>query len=175
MNARKALLDADWERLHTLAGWPARRRRWTSSLSPRFAHLVLLRTAQVWHARGHHVAAKVPSLLNMVIFGLEVPARLSIGPGLVMPHPQGIVLGARSIGRNATIFQQVTLGGRTADFEYVPERRPAVGEGVTISAGAKILGPVTLGDGATVGANAVVLEDVPSGKTAVGVPARIVG
>lgn len=173
MTTRKALLDADWARLHVLAGWPPRRRRWTALLHPRFTHLVLLRTAQGWHARGYGAAAKIPSMLNVLLFGLEVPARLSIGPGLVMPHPQGIVLGASRIGANATIFQQVTLGGRTADFEYVPERRPVVSDNVTISAGAKVLGPVTLGEGATVGANAVVLEDVPPGVTAVGVPARL--
>ena len=52
--------------------------------------------------------------------------------------------------------------------------QPTLGEGVTVGAGAKVLGPVRLGDGATVGANAVVLCDVPPGGVAVGVPARVV-
>jgi serine O-acetyltransferase len=170
----RAYLDADWRRLCEVSGRPLTRRGLLSCLSPRFGHIALLRSAQVWHAHGWVRAAKVPSLLNVVLFGLEVPARLAIGPGLVMPHPQGIVLGGRSIGANALIFHQVTLGGRVADFEYVPERRPRVGDGVTISAGAKILGPVCLGDGAVIGANAVVLNDVPAGMTAVGVPARAI-
>lgn len=167
-------LDADWRRLSALAGQPERPRRWTSSFGPRFAHISALRWAQVLHARGYTRLAKIPSLFNFMVFTLEVPARLSIGPGLVMPHPQGIVMGARSIGSNATIFHQVTFGGRVADFEYEPARRPVVGDNVTVSAGAKILGPVSLGDGCTVGANAVVLADVPPGATAVGVPARII-
>lgn len=168
-------LDADWQRLCELAGYPNARRSWRSAFTPRFGHICLLRLAQVWHARGFRRLAKMPSLVNYLVFALEVPARLEIGGGLVIPHPQGVVLGAREIGRNALIFQQVTLGGRVADFEYVPDRRPRVGDGVTLSAGAKILGPLTIGDGAVVGANAVVLEDIPAGATAVGVPARVVG
>ena len=102
-----------------------------------------------------------------------MPARLFIGPGLVMPHSQGTVLGASFIGSNVTIFHQVTLGGKNADFEYNPEKRPHIGSNVTISVGAKILGPLCLGDSCVIGANAVVLCDVPPNTLAVGVPARV--
>lgn len=166
-------LDADWRRLHELAGRETPPRRWLSHAGPRFAPVTLIRLAQVFHRNGYQRLAKVWSLLNFLLFGLEVPTRLDIGPGLVLPHPQGTVLGARQIGANVTIFHQVTLGGRTADFDYDPMRRPLVGDGVTLSVGAKILGSLTIGDGATIGANAVVLEDVPAGATAVGIPARI--
>jgi serine O-acetyltransferase len=167
------LLDADWARLQELAGGRARR-TFAKSFSPRFAPIALLRFAQVLHQRGWTRLAKLPSLVNFVVFGIEVPSRLEIGPGLVIMHTQGTILGAARIGSNVTIFQQVTLGAKIADFEYDLAKRPVVEDGVTITAGAKVLGHVTLGEGCVVGANAVVLQNVPAGAMAVGVPARIV-
>ena len=167
-------LDADWNRLCAMAGLPSLPRRLTSHFSPRFAPVVLVRLAQVLHADGWTRVAKLPAFLNFVLFGLEVPGRLAIGGGLVLMHTQGTVLGAARIGSNVTIYQQVTLGARTADFAYRSELRPVVGDGVTITAGAKVLGTLTLGHGCTVGANAVVLSDVPPDSLAVGVPARII-
>ena len=168
------LLDADWARLQFLSGTASRRRSLTSCLSPRFAPVALLRLAQVLHTGGWTRLAKVPSLLNFLLFGLEVPARLEIGKGLVLVHTQGTILGAARIGANVTVYQQVTLGARVADFAYRLELRPVVEDGVTLTAGAKVLGALTLHQGCTVGANAVVLTDVPANALAVGVPARIV-
>jgi serine O-acetyltransferase len=168
------LLDADWRRLIELTGEPGRRRRLSDGFSPRFATIVLIRRAQVLHARGWPLLAKLFSLANFILFGIEVPARLNIGPGLVIPHSQGTIIGAGYVGANVTIFQQVTLGAKQAEFGFDIAKRPHVCNGVTISAGAKVLGPVRLGEGSVIGANAVVLADVPSGALAVGVPARIV-
>lgn len=166
-------LDADWRRLHDFAGMPAPRRRFSSNFSPRFAPVYLIRVAQRLYQKGHRRSAKLAGLLNFVIFGLEAPARLEIGPGLVIPHSFGTILGAARIGSNVTIYQQVTLGAKTADFQYDPEKRPIVGDGAMITAGAKIIGPVRLGANCVIGANAVVLEDVPDGALAAGVPATI--
>ena len=174
MQSHSELLDADWERLAGLLGRADRRRRFGSNFSLRFAPVVLIRMSQSLAARGWVRIADVLRLLNMVLFGLEVPARLTIGPGLVMPHTQGTVLGAARIGSNVTIFHQVTLGASTADYQYDLRLRPVVEDDVTLSAGAKVLGGVTLGRGCTVGANAVVLQDVPAGCVAVGVPARVI-
>jgi serine O-acetyltransferase len=174
MSLLSEYLDADWARLTTLAGAPERRRRLATHFSPRFAPVALLRIAHALHVRGWTRLAKVPSLLNFLLFGLEVPARLDIGKGLVLMHTQGTILGASRIGANVTVYQQVTLGARTADFAYTLELRPVVEDGVTLTAGAKILGALTLHEGCTVGANAVVLADVPANALAVGVPARIV-
>lgn len=170
---RKELLDSDWARLEALCGRKGRTRGFSSNFSPRFAHIVLIRTAQTLHSRGWRLAAKFFSLLNFLLFGIEVPAGLEIGPGLIIPHTQGTILGAARIGRDVTIYQQVTLGAKLADYDYDPATRPVVEDAVTITAGAKILGALTLGTGCTVGANAVVLDDVPPGVVAVGVPARI--
>jgi serine O-acetyltransferase len=167
----KEYLNSDWDRLCVLLETPGRPRQFISHFGPRFAPVTLLRCAQIAHFRGFYRFAKLLSFLNFILFNLEVPARLQIGPGIVIPHPQGIVLGACSIGSNATIFHQVTLGGKVADFVYDPNKRPRVGNNVTISVGAKVLGPLELGDGCIIGANAVVLSDVPPLSLAVGVPA----
>jgi serine O-acetyltransferase len=93
---------------------------------------------------------------------------------LFLPHTQGTVIGAWSIGENATIFQGVTLGAKDIDFSYQESSRPTVGNNVTIGAGAKVIGGLILGDYARVGANAVVLNDVASGLLAVGIPAKVI-
>lgn len=168
------LLDSDWRRLLEFSCEPHRPRRWKHCFSPRFASVVLIRVAQRLEARKWSRLAKFPSLLNFVIFGIEVPPRLAIGPGLVIPHTQGTILGAGYIGSNVTIYQQVTLGAKLADFSFDPALRPHLCDGVVITAGAKVLGHVRLGERAIIGANAVVLSDVPPDSIAVGVPARIV-
>ncbi len=166
------LLDADWARLGQLSGATPRPRRLRHACSPRFAPVALLRSAQCLHASGWTRLAKLPALLNFVLFGIEVPPRMPIGPGLVLMHTQGTVLGAATIGANVTLYQQVTLGARDMDFAYTLSLRPVVADGVIISAGAKVLGGLTLGQDCVVGANAVVLKDVPPGHVAVGIPAR---
>lgn len=104
-----------------------------------------------------------------VVTGADIPLSAQLGGGLLMPHPNGIVIHPDAvIGPNCLIFQQVTIGLVRA----TPEA-PKIGAGVDIGAGARILGPVVVGDGAQIGANAVVLRDVPAGATAVGVPARL--
>lgn len=103
-----------------------------------------------------------------VVTGADIPLNCQIGGGLLMPHPNGIVVHpAAVIGPNCLIFQQVTIGHRGAGV-------PAIGGHVDIGAGAKVLGPVTIGDHAVIGANAVVLTDVPAGAAAVGIPAKLI-
>lgn len=103
-----------------------------------------------------------------VITGADIPLNSQIGGGLLIPHPNGIVIHPSAvIGPNCLIFQQVTIGYRKGGV-------PVIGGHVDIGPGAKIIGSVRIGDNALIGANAVVLHDVPSEKTAVGVPARII-
>jgi serine O-acetyltransferase len=174
MDTTRDLLDADWARLAKLTGCVDTRRRFGNNFSPRFAPVVLLRMAHALTANGWPRLADCFRFLNMVIFGIQAASEQRIGPGLMLPHTHGTVLGAASIGRNVTIFHQVTLGAREADYGYDLSRRPVIEDDVTISAGAKVLGGITLGAGCVVGANAVVLENVPAGMLAVGVPARVI-
>ena len=103
------------------------------------------------------------------VSGAEIPLNCRIGPGLLLPHPNGVVIHPEAqIGPDCLIFQQVTIG--TGPREGVPW----IGSQVDIGAGAKVLGGLRIGDTAKVGANAVVLSDVPAGATAVGIPARII-
>lgn len=166
-------LERDWERLHEFAEIRTPKRHISSNFSPRFAPVFLIRIAQCLHRKGYVRLAKTVGLLNFLLFGIEVPARVEIGPGLVIPHSVGTILGASRIGSNVTIYQQVTLGAKTADFAFDPNKRPVVCDGVMITAGAKVIGPVRLGTNCIVGANAVVLADVPDQAVAIGVPARI--
>jgi serine O-acetyltransferase len=167
------IIDADWARLGVLSDTRPRPRGLRHIFSPRLAPVVLIRVAHCLHVAGFQRLAKLPALLNFVLFGIEVPPRIPIGPGLVLMHTQGTVLGPASIGRNVTIYHQVTLGAVALDFSYTPALRPIVGDGVVIGVGAKVLGSITLGEDSVIGASAVVLKDVPPGRVAYGIPAQI--
>jgi serine O-acetyltransferase len=99
-----------------------------------------------------------------VVTGADIPLNCQIGGGLLIPHPNGIVIHPEAkIGVNCLIFQQVTVGSRDAPGH------PEIGGHVDVGAGAKILGRVTIGSHARIGANAVVVKDVPAGAVTVGV------
>lgn len=103
-----------------------------------------------------------------VISQADIPLETRIGGGVVLPHPNGIVIHpAAVIGPNCMIFQQVTIGV-TADDQPAP----VIGGHVDIGAGAKIIGAVSLGDHVVVGANAVVTRDIAADHIARGMPAR---
>ncbi|UVL28179.1 serine O-acetyltransferase [Pseudomonas donghuensis] len=144
-----------------------------SMLSPRFAPVLLCRLAYACQRRRLSPLAKVFSLLNFMVFGIEIAVACKIGPGLFFPHTQGTVIGAYSIGSNAVIYQGVTVGARDLDFTYDEHHRPVVGDGVMLGAGAKVLGGIRLGDNVTVAANAVLLMSVPDQSVVGGIPAKI--
>lgn len=105
-----------------------------------------------------------------VVTGAELHLNTQFSGGLMMTHPNGIVVHPEArIGPNCLLFQQVTLGMRTGRTGL-----PVLGGGVEVGSGAKVLGPISVGDHAVIGANAVVLTDVPAGAAAVGIPARII-
>lgn len=119
---------------------------------------------------GVPVLPRVLYVLNRVLFATAIPPSVKIGRDVLLGYSGlGIVIHAQAvIGNNVKISQNVTIGGR-AGLLHVP----VIEDGAEIGAGACVLGPVRIGAGAVIGANAVVLCDVPSGKVAVGVPARI--
>jgi serine O-acetyltransferase len=154
----------DWERERCRGFWDPGRRL-----------LRAIRAYQKWRGRGPLVrwVAKYWVLSYRfwsAVSGADVPLNCRIAGGLVLPHPNGIVIHPRAVlGPNCLVFQQATIGNTGSR-----PGAPTLGGGVTVGAGAKVLGAITIGDRARIGANAVVLQDVPAGAVAVGIPARII-
>ena len=136
-------------------------------------HAVLLyRLAHALLQKGYPLTARAVSQCTRFLTGIEIHPGATIGKGLFIDHGSGVVIGETAeIGDNCTIYQGVTLGGTGKD---VGKRHPTLGDNVMVGAGAKILGPVTVGSGSKVAANAVVLHEVPPDSTAVGIPAKVV-
>lgn len=106
-----------------------------------------------------------------VISGAEIPLNSNIGGGLLIPHPNGIVIHPGSyVGVNCLIHQQVTIGVSRSS-----NKPPVIGGHVDIGAGAKIIGPIKIGDHVLIGANAVVVKDVEAYSIVAGVPAKVIG
>ena len=145
---------------------------WRACLSPRMLCVVCIRLAAKLSSAGLVPLATLMRLFVLVVFRVEVPMGADIGPGFVLPHPGGIVLGHARIGCNVVVFQNVTLGARSFDPHYDLATRPVIEDAAVIGAGAVVLGPVTVGVGATVAANSLVIRNVPAGHTAIGVPAK---
>ena len=104
--------------------------------------------------------------------GIEIHPGATIGRRVFIDHGMGVVIGETAIIEDdCTLYHGVTLGGTSWNNG---KRHPTLKQGVVIGAGAKILGPITIGRGAKIGSNAVVVKDVPAKATAVGIPARIV-
>ncbi len=104
--------------------------------------------------------------------GIEIHPAATIGRRFFIDHGTGVVIGETTIiGDDVTLYQGVTLGGTGKD---VGKRHPTIGNGVMIGAGAKVLGPFTVGAGSQIAAGAVVLSEIPPNCTAVGVPAQVI-
>ena len=140
----------------------------------KFTPVLLYRFASHFYHIGFVPIAKILSILNFILFGIEIGLRCDIGEGLYLPHTVGTVIGATAIGRNAVIFQGVTLGAKTIDIGYHKDQRPLIGDSVVIGSGAKVLGGIIVGNNVTIGANAVVTKSLPDNVVAVGVPAKII-
>jgi len=105
------------------------------------------------------------------VTGIEIHPGATIGRRFFIDHGMGVVIGETAeIGDDVMIYHGVTLGGRT--LKKV-KRHPTIGNRVTIGAGAKVLGPITVGDDSAIGANAVVTRDVPPESIATGIPAVV--
>ncbi|PBP90674.1 serine O-acetyltransferase [Pseudomonas syringae] len=130
----------------------------------RFAH-ILWRNGWKWPAR-------VVSNFSRWMTGIEIHPGARIGRRFFIDHGMGIVIGETAeIGNDVTLYQGVTLGGTSWN---AGKRHPTLEDGVVVGAGAKVLGPFTVGAGAKIGSNAVVTKAVPAGATVVGIPGRII-
>lgn len=104
--------------------------------------------------------------------GIEIHPGATIGKRFFIDHGMGVVIGETAeIGDDVTLYHGVTLGGTSWN---VGKRHPTLKDGVVVGAGAKVLGPITVGKDAKVGSNSVVVRDVPVGSTVLGIPGRVV-
>ncbi|GAB6033884.1 serine O-acetyltransferase [Galenea microaerophila] len=135
--------------------------------------------AILWYRLAHKLwqwnwkwLARWLSTLARWLTGIEIHPAAKIGERFFIDHGMGVVIGETAeIGDDCTLYHGVTLGGTSWQ---AGKRHPTLGNGVVVGAGAKVLGPITVGDDARIGSNAVVLKTVPPGRTVVGVPGRIV-
>lgn len=116
--------------------------------------------------------ARMTAHIARFLTGIEIHPGAQIGRRFFIDHGMGIVIGETSeIGDDVSIYHGVTLGGTTWEKG---KRHPTLEDNVVVGAGAKILGPITVGAGARIGCNAVVVKDIPPGSTVVGVPGHVV-
>lgn len=115
---------------------------------------------------------RIVSHIGRFFTGIEIHPGARIGGGFFIDHGMGVVIGETAeIGENCTIYQDVTLGGISIRKE---KRHPTLKDNVVVGAGAKILGPVTVGSNSRIGAGSVVLDEIPPNSTVIGVPGRVV-
>lgn len=152
---------------------PAATSRWVPFFTSSGLHALWL------HRFAHHLwqtgmlrwPARIVAYASRMVTGVEIHPAANIGRRVVIDHGMGVVIGETAeIGNDVLIYHGVTLGG-TANMRV--KRHPTIGDRALIGAGAKILGPVTIGSDARIGANAVVVTDVPDHAVAVGIPAKI--
>lgn len=126
---------------------------------------------RLWHW-GLKTFARWLSMFARWWTGIEIHPAAKIGRRFFIDHGMGVVIGETAeIGDDCTLYHGVTLGGTSWQKE---KRHPTLGNNVVVGAGAKILGPITIGDGARIGSNSVVVKSVPPGATVIGIPGRVV-
>lgn len=144
-------------RLELLLCYPGLHAVWVHRLAHRW-----------WQRPGLRLAARLLSQLNRSVTGVEIHPGARLGRRLFIDHAMGVVIGETAeVGDDVLLYHGVTLGGRSLERG---KRHPTLEDGVVVGAGARVLGPLTVGAGARIGANAVVVRDVPRGAVVVGVP-----
>jgi serine O-acetyltransferase len=139
--------------------------------------ILLYRMAHACWKKGIPILPMLFTRIAQHAFAIDISYKCRLGPGMVIVHGFGVVIGSDvEIAGDCCIYHGVTLGDRGS--EWVNSDRldghPRVGREVMLGAGAKVLGPITIGDNCVIGANAVVLTDVPSDSVAAGIPAKVV-
>ena len=139
---------------------------------PGFHAILNHRLAHWLYRHKRFFLARLVSHISRVFTGIDIHPGAKIGRSFFIDHGSGVVIGETAeIGDFVTLYQGVTLGGTGKEKG---KRHPTLGNNITVSAGAKLLGSFTVGDNVKIGGGSVVLKDVPPNCTVVGVPGRIV-
>ncbi len=139
---------------------------------PGIKGILIYRIAHFFWKLGMPFVPRYLSEIARQLTGIEIHPGAEIGKEFFIDHGGGVVIGETSvIGNNVTLFQGVSLGGVSAD---PVKRHPTLGNNIVVGAGAKLLGPITIGDNVRVGANSVVVNDVPPNSVVVGIPGKII-
>lgn len=151
---------------------PAARNTWeVITCYPGFHAMLTHRFAHRLWGDGLKWLARFVSHIGRWVTGIEIHPGATIGRRFFIDHGMGVVIGETAeIGDDCTLYHGVTLGGTSWNKG---KRHPTLGKGVVVGAGAKILGPITMGDYSKIGSNAVVVKNVPAHATAIGIPARV--
>jgi serine O-acetyltransferase len=151
---------------------PAARTTWEVLTCYPGLHALYVHKVASWFWRhGLRWFGRFTSHIGRMLTGIEIHPGAQIGRRVFIDHGMGVVIGETAeVGDDVTLYHGVTLGGTSWGKG---KRHPKLGKGVVIGAGAKVLGPITVGDGAKIGSNAVVVKDVPANATVVGVPGRV--
>ena len=144
-----------------------------------FHALMFYRLSHAFWILGAKFLGRFISQVGRLFTGIEIHPGAIIGRGFVIDHGSGVVIGETAIiGDDVTLYHDVTLGGVAPSVDSISQigrkRHPTLLDGVIVGSGAQILGPVVVGEDARIGANAVVTSSVPSGVTAVGIPAQVI-
>ncbi|HXD27706.1 MAG TPA: serine O-acetyltransferase EpsC, partial [Arthrobacter sp.] len=158
VDAAMARDPAAQSRLETFLASPGLHAVW----SHRLAH-------RMWERPAYRLPARVLSNVTRTLTGVEIHPGATIGRRFFIDHGMGVVIGETAeIGDDVMIYHGVTLGGRSL---AKVKRHPTIGDRVVIGAGAKVLGPITIGADSAIGANAVVVKDAPADSIITGIPA----
>ena len=151
---------------------PAPRSRWELLLYPGVWALGLHRIAHGLFQLRLYFLARLVNHLSRFLTAIDIHPGARIGRNFFIDHGFVVIGETAEIGDDVTIYQGATLGGTNPTSGQGGKRHPTIGDGVIISLGAAILGPIKVGDRARIGANAVVTKDVPEGATMIGIPAK---
>jgi len=151
---------------------PAVRSRWEILLYPGVWALGFHRVAHALFNARLFFPARLVNHFGRFLTAIDIHPGAKIGRNFFIDHGFVVIGETAEIGDNVTMYQGSTLGGTNPTNGVGGKRHPTIGDGVIVSLGAAILGPIHVGNGARIGANAVVTKDVPEGATMLGIPAK---
>ncbi len=135
--------------------------------------LILYRLSHYFFLNKHYLLSRLFYTINLMLFGLDIAPSSRIGSHAYIPHPVGVIL-VGNTGNHCTFFTNATIGGGVKEVDIgAGIGLPILGNYVTISSGAKVLGPIFIGDNVDIGALSLAINDVPDNSVLIGIPGKV--